>query len=54
MGAGVHSAISGKYTFDNISMNFGDVKALNKLSFELTPKSKVGVVGLLGLAKVHC
>jgi len=23
MGAGVHSAISGKYTFDNISMNFG-------------------------------
>jgi len=51
MGAGVHSAISGKYTFDNISMNFGDVKALNKLSFELTPKSKVGVVGPTGAGK---
>ena len=51
MGAGVHSAISGKYTFDNISMNFGDVKALNKLSFELTPKSKVGVIGPTGAGK---
>ena len=51
MGAGVHSAISGKYTFDNISMNFGDVKALNKLSFEITPKSKVGVVGPTGAGK---
>jgi len=51
MGAGVHSAISGKYTIDNISMNFGDVKALNKLSFELTPKSKVGVVGPTGAGK---
>jgi len=51
MGAGVHSAISGKYTFDNISMNFGDVKALNKLSFELSPKSKVGVVGPTGAGK---
>jgi len=51
MGAGVHSAISGKYTFDNISMNFGDVTALNKLSFELTPKSKVGVVGPTGAGK---
>jgi len=51
MGAGVHSAISGKYIFDNISMNFGDVKALNKLSFELTPKSKVGVVGPTGAGK---
>ena len=51
MGAGVHSAISGKYTFDNISMNFGDVRALNKLSFELTPKSKVGVVGPTGAGK---
>jgi len=51
MGAGVHSSISGKYTFDNISMNFGDVKALNKLSFELTAKSKVGVVGPTGAGK---
>lgn len=51
MGAGVHSAISGKYTFENISMNFGDVKALNNLSFELTPKSKVGVVGPTGAGK---
>ena len=51
MGAGVHSAISGKYTFDNISMNFGEVKALNNLSFELTPKSKVGVVGPTGAGK---
>jgi len=51
MGAGVHSAISGKYTFDNISMNFGDVTALNKLSFELTPKSKVGIVGPTGAGK---
>jgi ATP-binding cassette subfamily B protein len=51
MGAGVHSAISGKYIFDNISMNFGDVKALNNLSFELTPKSKVGVVGPTGAGK---
>jgi len=51
MGAGVHSAISGKYLFDNISMDFGDVKALNKLSFELTPKSKVGVVGPTGAGK---
>ena len=51
MGAGVHSAISGKYLFDNISMNFGEVKALNKVSFELTPKSKVGVVGPTGAGK---
>ena len=51
MGAGVHSAISGKYTFENISMNFGDVKALNNLSFEITPKSKVGVVGPTGAGK---
>ena len=51
MGAGVHSAISGKYLFDNISMNFGDVKALNKVSFELAPKSKVGVVGPTGAGK---
>jgi len=51
MGAGVHSAISGKYIFDNISMNFGEVKALNNLSFELTPKSKVGVVGPTGAGK---
>ncbi len=51
MGAGVHSAISGKYLFDNISMDFGDVKALNKISFELTPKSKVGVVGPTGAGK---
>ncbi len=51
MGAGVHSAISGKYTFDGISMSFGDVKALNKLSFEITPKSKVGVVGSTGAGK---
>jgi len=51
MGAGVHSTISGKYTFDGISMNFGDVKALNKLSFEMTPKSKVGVVGPTGAGK---
>jgi len=51
MGAGVHTAISGKYLFDNISMDFGDVKALNKLSFELTPKSKVGVVGPTGAGK---
>ena len=51
MGAGVHTAISGKYLFDNISMNFGDVKALNKVSFELTPKSKVGVVGPTGAGK---
>jgi ABC-type bacteriocin/lantibiotic exporter with double-glycine peptidase domain len=51
MGAGVHTAISGKYLFDNISMDFGDVKALNKVSFELTPKSKVGVVGPTGAGK---
>jgi len=51
MGAGVHSAISGKYLFDNISMNFGEVKALNKVSFELTPKSKVGVIGPTGAGK---
>jgi len=51
MGAGVHSAISGKYTFENISMNFGDVKALNNLSFEITPKSKVGVIGPTGAGK---
>lgn len=51
MGAGVHSAISGKYTFDNISLNFGDVKALNKLSFEITPKSKVGIIGPTGAGK---
>jgi len=51
MGAGVHSAISGKYLFDNISMDFGKVKALNKISFELTPKSKVGVVGPTGAGK---
>ena len=51
MGAGVHSAISGKYLFDNISMDFGEVKALNKISFELTPKSKVGVVGPTGAGK---
>ena len=51
MGAGVHTAISGKYLFDNISMNFGEVKALNKVSFELTPKSKVGVVGPTGAGK---
>ena len=51
MGAGVHSAISGKYLFDNISMDFGDVKALNKVSFELAPKSKVGVVGPTGAGK---
>ncbi|MCH1521172.1 MAG: ATP-binding cassette domain-containing protein [SAR324 cluster bacterium] len=51
MGAGVHTAISGKYLFDNISMNFGDVKALNKVSFELAPKSKVGVVGPTGAGK---
>ena len=51
MGAGVHSAISGKYLFDNISMNFGEVKALNKVSFELAPKSKVGVVGPTGAGK---
>ena len=51
MGAGVHSAISGKYIFDNISMNFGEVKALNNLSFELTPKSKVGVIGPTGAGK---
>ena len=51
MGAGVHTAISGKYLFDNISMDFGDVKALNKVSFELAPKSKVGVVGPTGAGK---
>jgi ATP-binding cassette subfamily B protein len=51
VGAGVHSAISGKYTFDNISMDFGDVKALNKLSFEITPKSKVGIIGATGAGK---
>ena len=51
MGAGVHTAISGKYLFDNISMNFGEVKALNKVSFELAPKSKVGVVGPTGAGK---
>ena len=32
-------------------MNFGDVTALSKLSFELTPKSKVGVVGPTGAGK---
>ena len=51
MGAGVHSAITGKYIFDNISMNFGEVKALNNMSFELTPKSKVGVIGPTGAGK---
>ena len=51
MGAGVHSAITGKYTFENISMNFGDVKALNKISFNIPPKSKVGVVGPTGAGK---
>ena len=51
MGAGVHSAITGKYTFENISMNYGDVKALNKISFNIPPKSKVGVVGPTGAGK---
>jgi len=51
MGAGVLTAISGKYSFDNISMNFGDVKALNRLTFEITPKSKVGVIGPTGAGK---
>ena len=51
MGAGVHSAIRGKYTLNNISMNFGEVKALNNLSFEITPKSKVGVIGPTGAGK---
>ena len=51
MGAGVHSAITGKYYFENISMNFGDVKALSNLSFEITPKSKVGVIGPTGAGK---
>ncbi len=51
MGAGVHSAITGKYIFENISMNYGDVKALNKISFNIPPKSKVGVVGPTGAGK---
>ncbi|MDC0230130.1 ABC transporter transmembrane domain-containing protein, partial [Deltaproteobacteria bacterium] len=51
MGAGVHSAIIGKYTFDGISMSFGDVRALNKLSFELAPKTKVGIIGPTGAGK---
>ena len=51
MGAGVHSAITGKYLFENISMNFGDVKALNKISFNIPPKSKVGLVGPTGAGK---
>ena len=51
MGAGVHSAITGKYTLNGISMSFGDVKALNKLSFELTAKSKVGIIGPTGAGK---
>ena len=51
MGAGMHSAIIGKYSLDGISMSFGDVKALNKVSFELKPKSKVGIVGPTGAGK---
>ncbi len=51
MGAGVHSTISGRYIFENVSMSFGDVKALNGLSFDLTPKSKVAVVGPTGAGK---
>jgi len=51
MGAGVHSAITGKYNFNGISMSFGDVKALNKVSFELKPKSKVGIIGPTGAGK---
>ncbi len=51
MGAGVHSEIRGKYSFQNISMKFGDVNALKNISFEITPKSKVGVVGPTGAGK---
>ena len=51
MGAGVHSEIRGKYTFENIAMDFGDVNALKNISFEITPKSKVGVVGPTGAGK---
>jgi len=51
MGAGVHTTIRGKYSMSNISMNFGDVRALKNISFEIQPKSKIGIIGPSGAGK---
>ena len=51
LGAGVHTSIRGKYSLANISVNFGGVKALKNISFEIRPKSKIGIIGPSGAGK---
>jgi len=51
MGAGIHSTIRGKYSLTNVGMNFGEVIALKNVSFEINPKSKIGIIGPTGAGK---
>ena len=51
MGSGIHSTIRGKYSLTNVGMNFGEVKALKNVSFEINPKSKIGIIGPTGAGK---
>jgi len=51
LGAGIHATIRGKYSLANISINFGGVTALKNISFEISPKSKIGIIGPSGAGK---
>ncbi len=51
LGAGIHSTIRGKYALANVGMNFGEVKALKNISFQINPKSKIGIIGPTGAGK---
>ena len=50
-GAGVHNPIKGKFILNSVSMNFGQVKALNNISLEIEPQSKIGIIGPSGAGK---
>ena len=45
------SSIKGKFILHTTSMNFGNVKALNNISFEIEPQSRIGIIGPSGAGK---
>ncbi len=51
LGAGTHSNIHGKYSLSNVSINFGEIKALNGVTIDMAPNSKIAVVRPSGAGK---
>jgi len=41
----------GQIEFDSVSLSYGDTRVLKKISFEIQPRQKIGIIGRTGAGK---